>query len=235
MAHLFRFFAKPHAEGVWTLGDQELEHVRKVLKIKVGNTVEVMNGEGAVGVGTVSDVHKDFIQVKVDHVTYCEKPTVKKALAFGALKPGDVDDLMADLVELGMDEIHIFQQEDTAKYRTSERPRERWERILLSATKQSKRAWLPKVYVHESLKTMLLELKRFEARLVMDVAGSKSLLDFSPAKISSIAAIIGGERGLSPSELDLCEQAGFTKTRMGLNILRAKTAAVAVAAVLGMR
>ena len=178
---------------------------------------------------------RDAVEVTPENVSVQQKSAIKRALAFGALKPGDVDELLTQLIELAMDEIHIFQQEDTAKFRTGDKPRERWERLIRAATKQSKRAFLPKIFVHEDFASALLKLKdSYETKLVLDPEAEVSLLHAVKTPQTSIVALVGGERGLSTNELNKCQNNGFMPVKMGPYILRATTAITAAAGVLAM-
>jgi 16S rRNA (uracil1498-N3)-methyltransferase len=233
MPHIFRFFGSKTGPKTWALDTDEIEHLRKVLKLRVGDVIEVMDGRGIIGEGVLVNISKESALVETNSEISTERPGSKLALAMGALKPGDVDDILTDLVELGMNEIHIFQQSDSAKYRTGDKPRERWQRLIRAAMKQCKSAWQPTIVVHNSLKDVLEELKSFDQKCVLDAAAEKNLLDLATTPIVSMAVIIGSERGLNLEEGVLCEKFGFLPAQMGAHVLRARTAAVAAAAILG--
>lgn len=238
MSHVFRFFARPKNgeknSPTWLLDVNEIEHARKVLKIKIGDTIEVMDGAGSCGEGTVVTSSRDEVSVEVSSISHEPVPDVTKALILGALKPGDFDDVLADLVELGLDQVHVFHQEGTAHFRTSDKAKERWERILVSSMKQSKRAWKPLLEVHDSLALALTACASIHSKYVLDAKGTSCLLDEAVRPTTSIAAVVGGERGLDDREIKQCVAAGFSLVRLGPYVLRAKTAAPAVATVLGM-
>lgn len=240
MSHLFCFIAqKTETPGSdeWLLEPFELEHARKVLKLKVGDTVQVIDGKGGVAVGVIAASGAQRISVKSISVEYFAKPELKTALALGALKPGDFDDILPGIVEWGVDQIHIFLQQDTAKFRTADKARERWERILVSAVKQCKRPWLPTIFVHDSLANALEALKGFDQKIVLDAAGSASmrqvLNSLPPTRPLSIACVVGGERGINAQELETLGSQGFLTVSMGSHVLRATTAALGAAALLG--
>lgn len=233
MSHLFRFFGQEITSTSWTIDQDELEHLRKVLRLQVGSELEVMNGKGLIAKGQLTELTKDHASVAIISREFIEQTSVRKCLAIGALKPGDLDDILTDLVELGMDEIHVFQQTDTAKYRTGDKPKERWQRLIRSAVKQCKTAWCPVVVVHDSLKYALAALSIHQQKFVLDAAGSDSLLIALQKPATSVAMIVGSERGLNQDELLCCQNAGFQVVRLGDNVLRARTAGVAAAAILG--
>lgn len=71
-----------------------------------------------------------------------------------------MEDLLPSLVELGLSEIHIFSQEKTQKYLFSEKIIERYEKIVLSACKQAKRNFLPKLRLWKGEKDLGLFLQK---------------------------------------------------------------------------
>lgn len=232
MSHLFRFFGHEIDSHRWLIDQDELEHLRKVLKMRVGDALEVMNGTGTIAQGTLTELSRDHATVAVTSLHHTVKPPVVKALAIGALKPGDLDDILTDLVELGIQAIHVFQQTDTAKFRTGDKPKERWQRLIRSAAKQCKVSWCPTISIHDSLRSTLATLSEFQKKFVLDAAGQNHLLDALQSPTTSVALVIGSERGLNADELNLCQTAGFQLVKMGANILRARTAAVAATAIL---
>ena len=219
---------------MWEVSRIELEHVRKVLKLKVGDRVELMNGEGVVAEGPISEISSQSMLITAETEWRFAPPKMNVALAIGALKPADFDETLPSLIELGVREIHVFQQEDTAGFRTSEKAQDRWKRIILSAVKQSKSAWLPNLCTHESLSAALKALQSFETKIVLDVSGDSNFLECLSAPAKSMVILIGGERGLSSSELNLCEGAHYQRVKMGGLVLRAKTAAQAAAALVSV-
>ena len=232
MSHLFRFFGHEIGPDRWSIEQDELVHLRKVLKMRAGDTLEVMDGCGRVAKGTLAEVSKELGLVDITSIQITEKPSTKKALAIGALKPGDLDDILTDLVELGLQEIHVFQQTDTAKFRTGDKPKERWQRLIRSAVKQCKVAWCPSITAHDSLHQTLIALADFQQKFVLDATGQNHLLESVQRPTTSVALIVGSERGLNPGEIEVCQNAQFRMVKMGGNILRARTAAVAAAAIL---
>lgn len=237
MSHMFRFFGQEISPCKWAIDPEELEHIRKVLKLKVGDTLEVMDGKGLIARGHLVEISRDQALVETTPTSqyFTDKSELRRAIALGALKPGDIDDILPQLVELGMDEIHIFQQTDTAKYRTGDKPKDRWQRLIRSAMKQCKTAWCPIFVVHDSLAVAVNELQSFQQKYVLDAEASENFINTITSGVSfhSVAVIVGSERGLTTEEINICHRQGFKPMKMGKNVLRARTAAVAVAGILG--
>lgn len=239
MAHTYRFFAEKISSGCWQLEDEEVTHALKVLRLPEGETVEVMDGQGVTGIGRLDIESKTKIFVS-DVVETChEKDICSRVILLGALKHGDVDDLIAPLVELGIDRILVYRQDDTAKFRVSDHSAERWQRLVRSALKQSKRPWSVTVDAFENLDEAVKEVSSFKWKWMLSPDAKDDLMTVSSAVDGAhaplgLAALIGGEKGFSQREDSVARTAGFLPVRLGPWVLRARTAAPAAAVFLGM-
>jgi 16S rRNA (uracil1498-N3)-methyltransferase len=237
LGHIYRFYATRVALGVWRLDEDEVVHALKVLRLADGQTVEVMDGKGVTGVGRFQIESKSkAIVLDVSEVVHPQDSRTR-ALMIAALKPGDVDDLVAPLVELGVDRIIVYRQDETSKHRLSDGATERWARLARAAMKQSKRPWEVKMSCYGSLADALEEVTAFDVRWMLSAEAPCDFLT-EVARLSSaggsVVALVGGEKGFSQREESLALAKGFVPIRLGPWILRAKTAGIASANLLGM-
>ncbi len=264
-SHVFRFLGKPcdGAPGHWRLDDVDAHHALKVLRLAAGQPVEVTDGKGSVAIGKLLPTGKESADVEVVSSHKINRPHPILHLAVGALKPGDLDDTLPALVELGMQRISIFLAEQSGKFRLAEKSIERWERIMEGAVKQSKQAWLPELGIHSSLSDFLeqglvsAELNKnncvywvFAAPGDETIAADQSnknqstvtvpdlMTAFNTAgkltKPDQLLALVGSEKGFSDQEVRLALANGFKAISLPGSVLRAKTAAVSAATMLAM-
>ena len=148
---------------------------------------------------------------------------------------GDLDEILPALVELGADAIHVFQQPGTEKSRLSDKAVARWQRIITGAVKQSKRSFIPAISTHESLNSVLnlASQSNLQPLVLHDEATTSA--DSAPIPDAGWMTIIGSERGFSGAELAVLGDRRVPSVQIGRHILRAKTAAIAVCAILGLR
>lgn len=238
MGHVYRFFGEKISEGHWKLDDDEVTHALKVLRLEDGEMIEVMNGKGLTASGKLHVQSKSKASAIDVTEKYLPQDSFARSILIGALKPGDIDDLIAPLVELGVDQIIVFRQDDTPHFRVNASSHERWQRLVRSAIKQSKRPWLVTVEAFESLDAALVKTNGFTQKWLLSPDGSRDFIDTTKDLRhlggGGIAALIGGEKGLSEREESLALHAGFDRVRLGPWILRARTAAPAAAVFLGM-
>jgi 16S rRNA (uracil1498-N3)-methyltransferase len=147
-------------------------------------------------------------------------------------QPSRWEFLLEKATELGVSAIQPITTERTERESFN---RDRWERILRAAVKQTKRARMPE----------LRELSSFAEALSEAINnGRKLVILHEAANISSstsrswtnngeaIAIVVGPEGGFSDNEVLMASNAGAEIVSLGPRRLRAETAAIAVLAIL---
>ena len=101
----------------------------------------------------------------------------------------------------------------------------RWEKIVEKAAKQSKQIDIPQVYPPMTLKEGLEILPKDSLILVCyEEEKDHFMKDYIQGQEKNIALIIGPEGGLDPEEVDLIKARGGHPVSLGKNILRTETA-----------
>jgi 16S rRNA (uracil1498-N3)-methyltransferase len=238
MGHRFRFFAKfeETSRNLWSIHGEEFFHLRKVLRLAVGDLVEVFDGKGRWTEGAICELNRDDALVRAEAFYEVPPVTSKLVLAFGALAPQTVSELLPCLVELGVDACHIFRHEGLAKARLSEKNLERWEKITLGAAKQCKRAWLPELHIWDSLQDCVDVLqKNCDEICVLHPGADKTLLDLNFKDTKSVGLLLGSEKGLNSEEMAFLKQLHFKEVNLGPRVLRSFTAAITATALMSAK
>ena len=199
------------------LGAEDRHHLERVLRLRPSDALTVGDGAGSwrrCRFGAVIEPVGDPMTVAA--------PDVAVAIGFAVLKGGRSETIVQKLTELGADRIVPFVAERSVvrwDEATADRLAERWRRVAREAVMQCRRLWLPRV---EPLRPFG-ELDLEDAALA--VPGGRPLApgeDF---------VLVGPEGGWSKAEL----AAAGSHVGLGPHVLRAETAAIAAAAVLGAR
>ena len=231
--HRFRFLAS-RDDDTWAILGRELHHLRKVVRLQVGDLVEVFDGAGHDGVGSIESIAKDKALVRAEQLFQHPKSSAPLVAVISALNPSKVCDYLPALVELGIDQVHIYRTEGGKKPagESQHGPDGRVHAVIVEACKQSKRAWLPEHYHHSSLRTVLEATNRYSwRRLVLDPDGECPLSsdDLGPEGTLYVCA---SEKGFSTGESQLLNDVGFFSRSLGPHVLRASTAAISATAIL---
>lgn len=164
------------------------------------------------------------------------RPAPEVTVLQGLARQSKVDFAVQKLAELGVDRIVVFEVgRSLPRWDESKKVniRRRWERICYEASKQSRRAWLPRLHGPMELTEAVGISAQQEICLIADPAAELALREAMPSKTpASIGLVVGPEGGLEDSEVGEFLSAGATRVSIGGQILRTETAGIAIAAVM---
>ena len=212
------------------LNDQEARYLRKVLRLKPGGQVDVVDGRGHLW--TAELIPGDQLELSSDRAQPLEtgaKPLPQLGLAMALVRRG-MDDVMRMACELGVDHVQPLQA-DRSVPQAEHRP-ERWGVILQEAVEQSERLWMPDLQSRLVSGEWWMAPASDALRLIAVTrdAGCPHLetwLDQAVGPALQIWLAIGPEGGWSEGEVAQAFAAGWIGVTLGDTILRSSTAAVA--------
>lgn len=228
------FFVSPATllQGQVRIDGDEGRHAATVKRIRIGEIIDVGDGQGRRATAAVTHVGKDFVDVEIEHISI-EVPLEPRIIAVQALAKGERAELAIEIAtEVGADEIIPWKAEHSiAKWDSSGKTLNKWQRIAREASKQSRRSFIPAIGEAVSTSELINALKQCDVVYVLHESAESSLADVSVPARGSIAVITGPEGGISPAELAQFAKAGFVVARMGNTVMRTSTAgAIAIGA-----
>ena len=208
-----RFYAPDaHAAGdVVSLPDDEAEHLSRVLRLKRGDAIVVINGRGLAFEATVQSARKTGADVLVGRPwAAAPEPRVAITLVQAVLKGDKMDDVVRDAVMIGVAAIQPIitaRSETSPSWLARGKRRERWERIAVSSAKQCGRAVVPIVFPPEPFDAVaaFADERQLPDPMLMLVEPSASgmvalsELDGQPPREASL--LIGPEGGWTAEEI----------------------------------
>lgn len=236
--HHGHFFTDPtlFTETTVYLRGPDAHHLR-VRRARQGDKIHVGDGAGRMAEAIIFSATGSEVTATINEVTVVPPPATRLVVFQGLAKSGKVDWVVEKLVELGVDEIVVFAagrsvpRWDPAK---ADSVRLRWERVAHAASKQSERAWLPRVTGPLDRAALLERVKATPAVLVADPDADRSLraalMDL--AEVPEVGMVVGPESGLSRDEVAQLIDAGAVPVNLGAQILRTETAGLALSAVI---
>lgn len=232
-----RFLVEPAAINGATarLTGSEAHHLSKVLRLKPGSQVTLLDSTGAQHEALIERIDRTAVHLSILATTAPAPTGPTLHLGQGLLKGKKMDLVIQKATELGITAIYPFVSQHTV-VRPSENDKEsRWQRIALEACKQCNRPLPPHCHPIRDFTTLLQEAAHFPRKLLFWEGGGGVPLRHVIAREtppSSLFFLIGPEGGFSQTEHDLAVTAGFTAVTLGNRTLRAETAAIAAAAIL---
>lgn len=225
-----------------TLSDKDkVHHIRDVLRMKKDDNLILFDKTGRKYLCAIETLSEKQIILRIRKKR--EQGVQKRlqvAVACAIPKNSRMDDIMDKLTQLGVARIIPLKTKHTVvrfdKHKEALR-HERWSKIVLSASEQSKRNSLPLVDPIRSFREFVLEARNFDLKLIPTLKGKRvSLHDALREKPpKNILVAIGPEGDFSDEEVTLARHAGFIPVSLGERVLRVDTAAVAVASFIALR
>ncbi len=226
---MHRFFVPPQAidgDTVVLSGDQA-HHLRTVLRIRIGQTIELFDGTGAVYLTEILKSTDSTVEGRITgQLVESLKTDFPLTLAQGILKGKKMDTVLQKATELGVDTLIPVLTRYCRRQKNLERRMQRWQRIMLEACKQCGRS-LP-MRIAPVIDLPELSVGSFDYPLLCwekeEQAMVRPELFTAPGKV---LLLIGPEGGFDGQEVQWGIDKGFLPVTLGPLVLRAETAAIA--------
>jgi len=222
----------PLDESLVIVGDDG-HHLQRVRRLRVGEALTAADGKGRWRAYRITEVGEGRLALTATAEQRDEPVGVPPlAVAFALTKGGKPETVVARLTELGVDRVlPVLARRSVARW-TADRAATaltRLRRVAREAAQQSRRARLPVIEPFGPLSALV-----GAPGLVVGDRGAPPAGSLPRPGPDGWLALIGPEGGLDPEELAAFD--GAPRVGVGPHVLRAETAAVAVAAALaGLR
>ncbi len=230
-----RFFVEQVRNGHADISGNDAVHLTRVLRVEAGRRYEISDNSD-VYLAEVELARWEHVRFKMIEKLPPAPPSVRLRLCAALVKFDHYEWMIEKATELGVTEIVPFEsaRSERGLGRAAQKRVERWRRIALEASQQSRRERLPDVRDPAQFEAVIAEPAA--CRYVLDEEpGGAPLLSALPANRSvedTVSLLIGPEGGWTPEEREAFAAAGWTRVSLGPRILRAETAALAGLAVL---
>jgi 16S rRNA (uracil1498-N3)-methyltransferase len=236
---IHRFFVKEKIidSSEISISDTELVHqIKNVLRLKVGETVSILDNTGAEFLCKVKDIlKKELIFSKESMKNFSRHSKGKIKLFPAMIKKDKLEFVLQKCTEIGVLEFCPILSNRTEKQNFN---LERAETIIREAAEQSEKNFLPSVDVPVRLVELIGDYET--GKKFLDVKNSFYLDIEAPLiDVSSIvkhdgevSIFVGPEGGWSEKDKMLFASVGIKPCSLGQTVLRAETASIAIASLL---
>lgn len=220
----------PSRGGHIPLPDAEAQHAVRVMRIQVGESIELFDGRGHQSQAIVRQIGRNQCECEASPpLAINREPDILIDLGIALPKPDRAKELIERLTELGVHRVTPLLAERSQRP-PSDSLLEKLERAVVEACKQSGRNQLLQIHPPQPADDFFaaghLGTKLF-AHPMPDGRTMASL-----ARQSHFTAAIGPEGGWSDHEVETALSTGFQPLHLGSRIYRIETAAVTIAATL---
>lgn len=231
---------EPPPMGGFVLDGAEGRHAATVRRARPGEQLVLTDGRGTRCLATVvgdGPAGRGTLELQVESVEQVAGPAVTVTVA-QALPKGERSELAVDLLtEAGVDAIVPWQaMRCVARWSgpKAERGVQKWQTVAREASKQSRRAWVPRVDAVATTAEVVDLISGVDLALVLHEAQARPITAAALPAAGRLLLIVGPEGGVAPEELETFTAAGALPVRLGHEVLRTSTAGAVALGALGV-
>ena len=229
------FYTPDIASDSYTLNEEESRHCIRVLRLTTGDTIQLINGKGEWFEAEITDDNQKRCTVKI----ITSKKDVGKRnwnlhIAIAPTKNMDrLEWFVEKATEIGIDEISLIDCKNSERTIVKT---ERLSKVIISAMKQSLKAYMPKVNEVIDFKKIIQSTLDFKGQKFIahceDEPDTKSSLKTIYTPQQNVLVLVGPEGDFSIDEIIMAKNNGFKEISLGASRLRTETAALYACTVL---
>lgn len=210
------------------LSDNAATHATRVLRLSIGDNLNLFNGDGFDYACELLSVKKsEVLATALNKIEVKNESPLNITLLQGISSGDRMDYSIQKAVELGVKQIQPIATERSVVKLSAERAEKRlehWQNVAISACEQCGRATIPSVLPPKTLANWLgTNAQSTVTRILLNPVGAKRLAELAKPS-GEIQLLIGAEGGLAQAEIDLAIAHGFQSVILGPRILRTETA-----------
>lgn len=229
---------------LWTLTGPEARHAASVQRLRAGEPIEVVDGDGTRLRGTVAEGSgPTAVGIRVVEIVHDPAPSPRLVLVQALAKSGRDEMAVEAATELGVDAVLPWQSErSVVQWRGEDKiakGEQRWRSLVHAAAKVARRSRLPEVLPFARGGALVETVREACAGgavvLVLHEVASVPLRSVEVIGAHQLMVVVGPEGGLSDAEVEALVAAGGRAVLLGPHVLRSSTAGPAALAVLADR
>lgn len=214
------------------LMDAEAHHACAVARHGEGDVIRVFDGTGKQFKGRIDKIQKKFVRGTLLEPCPIHKVDLDLTLAFVPNSRTGLEEVLDKGTQLGVSSFLplMSQRSEYDVLKKFDGKNERWQQIMISACKQCDTPFIPRILPPEKFTQAITfegpALLAYEAEHTHTLLwGLKQL-----KQPTSLRVYVGPAGGWTDEEVSLAKERGVLPVTLGVNILRAETACIAVAA-----
>ena len=222
------------------LTKEESHYVNKVMRIKIGEEIQITNGEGYLWKGIKNINNLIDIPNINKPILVQEKRQVFLGIAVAIPKNG-FEDILKMCTEIGIDFIQPLYSEHQIKRISNQALKmDRWNSIINEAVEQCERLWKPKLLNILDICEWLISL---EDKDIISISLTRNencinlnqwlkMQNLSVQELTTLWNVIGPEGGWSQREISFFKEKKIQFIKLSESILRTSTASVTATSIL---
>jgi 16S rRNA (uracil1498-N3)-methyltransferase len=225
-----RFFTTNIDGKTASIDGEDARHIAKSLRMRTGDELTLCDTRGSDYTCRITAIDKDRIMAEVlGRWPTAAEPRFVLTLFQALPKADKLETIAQKAVELGAAAlVPVLSARCVARWSKADeaKKRERLDKIMLEAAKQSGRGRIPRTEPLLRFEEAIQRMKESDLAIMFYEDAKTPLRDILPKKLSSVAIMIGSEGGFSPEEAAYAKENGVPLASLGARILRCETAPI---------
>ncbi len=229
-------FKEPLKSILLPENDPRARHIRKVLRMKPGDELDVGVANGPLG---KASIHSDDMSGILLEFKWLKIPQSDGSLHLGVglPRPQTARKILRDAAGLGLEKLTFFSasRSDPSYAKSKLWSSGEWHQQLWEGAELAFTTHLPDVTMDKTLVEWLRDLPEDTSRLALDNYEAKISLSSVDLNEKPTVLAVGPERGWESEDRNLLRRHGFNLVSMGRRVLRTETACVSAVAIVASR
>lgn len=225
-----KFFAENVSDNNITLNNDDFKHIKNVLRHKIGDEILVCDGLGFDYVCEIKSLDDEVLLEILEKSPCLAEPKLNITLFQGLPKFDKMELIIQKCVELGVcDIVPVYCNRSIVKFNDDKKigsKIDRWQKISLSAAKQSNRGIIPKIHKPVKFNEAVNMKSDFDSVFIAYENEKDFTLKkyFNSFEGTNLGIFIGPEGGFSNEEIEFAIENDVKTVSLGERILRTETA-----------
>ena len=219
-------------ETEFFLMDAEAHHACAVARHQEGDEIRVFDGTGRQYMGRIDRIQKKFVRGTLLRPCPVRRPALELELCFAPNSRTGLEDVLDKCTQLGVAAFRsvVTERSEYDVLKKWDGKNDRWHQIMIAACKQCDTpfvpAILPPLKFSQAIGQEIPSLIAYEAEETHTLAWGLEKLGHP----KRLRVYVGPAGGWTDEEIVIAAQYNVLPVTLGVNILRAETACIAVAA-----
>lgn len=224
-------------DNVFDLDQPQSTHISKVLRLKLGNEIDVFDGKGSSAICKIVEITRSSIVL--ERISELKKlnPTHPKINAIlPIIKKDNLHFMLQKLTEVGVYEFIFYKpdlvDQNIAK-KDSEKIMNKCNEVIINACKQCGSNFIPAIYYFSNLELAVNSVKGIAIESYAFDLDAKEHFNLAEIKTGEdVCMITGPESGFSKEEIEILSKKDTKIRLLKNNVLRAETAPIVISSLL---
>lgn len=212
--------------SLFVLGEETSRHCVQVLRMKIGEMLNITDGQGNLFKASIASIDKKHCAVKIENVSFTESENKKISIAISLLKnTGRFEWFLEKATEIGVSEIIplLCKRTERLNFRY-----DRMNAILIAAMLQSQQVRLPILHLPTLFETIVVK-SDYTQKLIAHCEEDKKVAIKDLHLNNSIQILIGPEGDFTSEEIQKALNKSYQPVTLGNTRLRTETAGIVAA------